>query len=401
MKLNKVLIRGSLVLLFAFGFSSFLHFLFQLVMSRMLLLTDYGILAVLSSIIYILLIFSESIQTIITKFATGEKNNGKLKNILKKSSKKAFIVSIALLILYFIVAVPLSFLLKIQYLLISLNGLVIFLAFFLPISRGMMQAKSRFKSLGLNVVAEAIGKLFFGILFVYVGLRVYGAIAGILLGGLIAFSLSFVSLKDVIISKEKKSKTVGIYDYAKPAFVVTFIVIFLYSIDVVMARIFFPPEIVGVYAIASILSKAVFWGTLPISKAMFPLSAENHKGKGDSQNVLYSALLIIFLCISSALAVFFFAPGLVVKLFSGKFIPEAISILFYLGIGTSLISLANLILLYKLSLGKIKNYPYLFIFVLIELLLLSFFSKNLIQFSWAFITSSAAFLFGSIVLMNE
>ncbi len=400
LKINKNLVKGSFILLIAFGLFNFFQFLFQLFMARMLSVSDYGILASLFAIIYIFLIFTESVQTIMTKYSASENNKGKLKSLLKKASHKAFFVALYLFVFYIILAIPLSFILRIDYSLLILNGLIIFIAFFMPINRGLMQGKERFKSLGLNLIIEAIGKLIFGVLLVYVGFKVYGAIIGVVLGGILAFAFSFSQLRDIIKEKEENVKTLGIYDYAKPAFIITSMIIVFYSLDMIMARIFFSPEIAGSYAIASILGKIILWGTLPISKAMFPMSADigNRKKAG---NVFANALAILLLGIVAILIIFYLFPNFIIKIFSGKIVPEAISILFYLGIAFSFIALANLILLYKLSLGRVKGYAYLIIFVIIEIFLLWFFSGNLFQFSVAFITASAAFLWGSIVLIRD
>ncbi len=405
LKINRNLVKGSFILLMAFGLFNFFHFLFQFFMARMLSISDYGILASLFAIIYIFLIFTESVQTIITKYSAKENDKGRLKNLLKKASHKAFFVALYLFVFYIVLAIPLSFILKIDYSLLILNGLIIFIAFFVPINRGLMQGGERFKSLGLNLIIEAIGKLIFGVFLVYIGFKVYGAIIGVIFGGILAFAFSFSQLRDIIKEKEKRAETFGIYDYAKPAFIITSIIIIFYSLDVIIARIFFSPEIAGSYAIASILGKIILWGTLPISKAMFPMSADSSDGKGKenkkSKNVFMNALGILLFGIIATLVIFYLFPELIIKIFSGKIVPEAISILFYLGIAFSFIALANLVLLYKLSLGRIKGYAYLLIFIVIEIFLLSFFSGNLFQFSIAFITASAIFLWGSIVLLNE
>jgi O-antigen/teichoic acid export membrane protein len=453
MSLNKNLIKGSFTLILGFGLFNFLNFLFQLVMARMLTVAEYGILATLFAIIYILLIFTESVQTIITKYSAKEKDKGKLKNLYMKSSKKALRVSFFLYILYLAVSIPLSFLLKINYFLLSLNGLVIFLSFFIPISRGMMQGKKRFKALSINMAFESTGKIIFGILFVMIGWRVFGALTGVLLGGVVSYLLSFIPLRDILKSKEVKEDTVGIYDYARPTFFITAVIIVFYSLDVIIAKIFFAPEIAGTYAIASILGKIIFWGTLPISKAMFPMSAES--GEKKSGNLFNNALGILILGIAFTLLIFYIFPGFIIQIFSGKILPQANGILLYLGIAFSFIALSNLILLYKLSINKIKSAPKivyfllggifsmnvafgiayklldiklllyfsfivfpiliivslysfikkydigLFLFVFIEIGLLSLFSSNLYQFSIAFIASASILLWGSIFLTND
>jgi len=264
-----------------------------------------------------------------------------------------------------------------------------------------MQARAQFTPLGFNMFAEGIVKLSIGIIFVYLGFRVYGSLLGIFLGGATAFALSFFSLKEIIKAKEEKIERPDIYNYAKAAFLITFIVVFFYSIDIIIARIFFSPEIVGGYAVASILSKAIFWGTLPISKAMFPLSARDSKIKGNSESLFYNSLAMIVGFIFVALTIFYLFPDFVIRIFAGKSLGLSKIVLIYLGIGTSLISVANLILLYKLSLGKVKNYFYLFFILIIEIFLLFYFSNNVLQYSLAFVTASAILLFSSVVLMNE
>src|SRR3990167_1341001 len=354
MKLNRMLIKGSFILLVAFGISSAINFIFQLTMARMLTIVEYGVLATLSSIIYIFLIFTESIQTIMTKYSANEREPVRLKGLLKKSSLKSISFAWMFFIFYLVLSIPLSFLLKINYLLLSFNGLVIFSAFSLPIPRGIMQGRKMFKPLGVNMVLESVAKLALGVLFVFIGWSVLGAVAGILLGGVLAFAISFMPLKDIISSKKAEAKTVGIYGYAKPAFLVTAFIIIFYSIDI------------------------------------FPMTAENSKKK--SENVFSSSLLMVIAVIATALIIFISVPDFIITLFSGKILEEASSILVYLGIGTGLISLANLVILYKLSLGKTRGHQSLLIFVLLEIALLSYFSNNLFQFSIAFITASAALL---------
>jgi len=192
-----------------------------------------------------------------------------------------------------------------------------------------------------------------------------------------------------------------LYDYSKPAFVVTLAVIAFFSVDVIIAKIFFDAETAGAYSIASILAKVIFLGTHPISRAMFPLSAEQGKSKKKSDNIFYNALALVGIGIVVSLGVFAFFPELVLIIFSGRVIPESLQILLYLGIGTSLLSIANLFLFYNLSRGKVKGYYILLAFVILEIILLSIFSNDVVQFSLAYITAAAAFLWGSIVVTRN
>ena len=453
-KIDRTLLKGSIVLLVCFGIFNMLNFIYHILMARSLSIVDYGILSSMLSIGYIFGVFSDSILLILVKYTTNVSELGKLKNILKRSFKKAFFVSVFIFIAYLLISIPLSKLLKIDYYLLSLNGLLIFLVFFLPVSRGIMQGKKRFFAFGGNMALESLSKIILGVSFVFLGLKIYGALGGFILAGAIAFLFSLLSIKDILKAKESRAETQGIYDYTKSAFIITFVVSFFFNIDIVFAKAFFPGNLAGSYAIASILAKTIFWGTQPISRAMFPISVENNK-KGKNKNILGNSLFILATLIVSALLVFYFFPDLIIKIFSGKNVAGASQVIFYLGISMALLSFTNLFLLHYLSLNRIKFAPlriysifavllvcaiitasvYIFynlsiflyltfalifcvtlvflysltkrydigfmFFVIAECALLYIFRNNLIVFSIALITAAAIFLWGTIFLLRD
>jgi len=397
-KFNKNLLKGSLILLIAFNAYNFLNFVFHFIMARMLTIAEYGVLAVLFSIIYSLGVFTESIQTIITRYTTNEKDEGKINDLLRKSFTKVLKPVSIIFILYLLIAFPLSYLLKINYFLLALTGIIIFPSFSTPITRGIMQGRKMFIPLGMNMIYESVFKLFLAVLFVWIGWKVYGAMAGVILGVSLSLFISFFSLRKIMNSPRKKSNTLDIYNYARPTLMVMAVIIVFYSLDIILAKIFFSDEIAGTYAIASILSKTIFWGTQPIARAMFPLSAEKNN---NSNKIFSNSLFMLIFMISCALLIFFFFPDFIVYIFSGKNVPLASNILIYLGIATSILSLTNLNFMYKLSKGKIRNYYWMPIFILIEISLFWLFSSNLIEFSLSFITSSLILLCGSIYLFDK
>jgi O-antigen/teichoic acid export membrane protein len=399
--LKNPLIRGSLILLITFNIFNLLNFVFQFSMARMLPIAEYGTLATLFSLIYITGIFSEPIQTVITKFSVSQKGDGELKNFLKKGLRKSLSVSLIVFICYAIISVPLSFLLKIDYLLLFLNGGMIFAAFLPPITKGVMQGKKMFGSLGTNLMIEGVIKLGFAVGLVYIGWHIYGALTATILGFLFALVVSFFSLRKVFKAKERKAELGDIYNYTRPVFFVLLFLLVFYNIDIILAKMFFEADIAGTYAIASILGKIIFMGTAAISKVMFPLSSSNGNSKENKRKILFNSLGILSLCSIVALAVFFFFSKDLVLFYSGKTIVLSASILPILAIASIFISFANLILLYNLSIGKIKGYLLLAIPVLIEALILWKTSYNLESFSIGFLVSSVIFLIFSLFSLRN
>jgi O-antigen/teichoic acid export membrane protein len=398
-KINKALLSGSLILLVAFGVFNIIGALFHFSMVRMLSITDYGILVVLFQIIYIMTIFSESIQAIITKYTLSAKNNGQLKNIYKRTFLKASFLASLFYLFYLILSIPIAHLLKIPFLLVAFTGLIIFTVFYSPISRGVMQGKQWFNSLGFNMIVEGVFKLSLAILFVFIGWAVYGAILGVILSTVIGFLFSLFQIRNIFWEKESPTNTKGIYTYTTPVFVIVFSILVFFSIDVFIAQIVFDKLTAGYYAIAATLSKIVFFATQPVSKAMFPLSSD--KKSKESKNVFANAIGIISIMIFCALILFYFFPDFVIRVFRGSIVPESVAILFYLSIATSLISITNLFLFYKISTNEISGWKFLPLFVLIEILLLFWFSQDLIRFSLAFMTASAMFLWGSFMILGR
>jgi len=400
-KLAKGIFGGSLILLVTFNLFNAINYFFHFVMARMLGAADYGVLATLMSIVYIFNVPLESIQTIVTKYVSHEKSFGKIKNIARKVLKEGFKISLKLFLVYLIIMVFVGMFLKIDYPLLALTGILIFYVFSSPVNRGVLQGKKYFNTLGINMIIEAITKLLFAILLVFLGWKVYGAITGVIIGVFFAFILSFYHLKDVFSSKESYSQMKGIYGYSMPVFTIIFTVMIFFSLDIILAKAFFPSNLAGQYAIASMIAKIIFFGMSPISKAMFPLTSEASNNKKHSRDIFIKSLLILGLGVLVALLIVWFFPDLLVRIFSGQYYPEASRIVFLLAISTSLLSFTNLILLYRLSLGKVRRYWLILVFLIFEAILLGLYHTTLIQFAATLLFLNMLFLFGSIFLFNR
>jgi len=399
-KFTRGLLGGSIILLVTINFFNFLNLIFNVSMARFLTLSDYGIMTTLIYFIIIFAVFSESIQAIITRYVSKEKSKPKVKDISIKALKKASFLSVILYASFLILSIPLSILLKIDYPLFVFVGIIIVISIYIPVTRGVMQGKKRFASLGSNLILEGCIKLIASILLVFLGFKVYGAIMGILIGFFIALIFSLWSIKDILLGKKIKSFTPKIYSYSRPVFVANLSILLLFSVDIILARLFFNPEIAGAYAISATISKIIFMGTQPISKAMFPFST-GAKKEEDSKKAFLGSLKLLTGIIFAFLMITLFFSEIIVNLYSGKLIPESAQILFLLSVAMSIASIANLTVYYKLSSGEIKGFWMLLGLIIIEIILLSIFNSNLVEYSFALITATVTFLWGSIVLLKR
>lgn len=411
-RFNKELISGSVALLIAFNLFSFLNFVYQFLMARFLTAAEYGSLAALLSLIYALAVFSDSLQTIIAKHSSEENNNGKIKNLFKRTFRKALGVSALLFLIFLGIAVILSRVWEMPYYLIACTGLVIFGSLLSPVSRGIMQGKKRFKSLGYNLVIESSLKIIIAIGLIWLGFRVGGAIAGIVIATLISCAIAVFQIREFLRVKEENIKLPLIYRQSLLVFIFTLAVTLFYSMDIMIAKAIFTPEVAGYYAIASILGKIVFWGTQPISRAMLPIASQDSKDRTKKVGgILKNSLLILTGGIVLALLIFYEFPNFIVTLFSGREIAEASKVLFKVGLAMALLSYSNLLLLHKIAitreedlqgkrgLKRILARGILFIILLeIEIIVLYSMGAGLDSFTDGLVVSAIIFLIGSLVV---
>lgn len=395
--LNKQLLKGSLVLLITINLFNLFNLIFNLSMARSLSIENYGILSVLLNLIIIFAIFSESIQTIISKYSTLQITKGSLKTIALKSFKKATRLSLLSFIIFLIFGILVSYYLKISYFLILFTGFAIFGSFYLPITRGILQGRKNFGLLGSSFVIEGFSKLIISFFLVYYGFTVFGALSGVLIGLLISFVFTIFALKSIFNSKVEKAELNEIYSYSWPVFFTTLSIVLFLSLDIILARLFFSASSAGEYALASTLTKILFIGTQPISKALFPISSEK-KLNSLSRSAFVNSLVILFGIILVFLSLTFFFPDLIIKLYSGSSFSIASSILFYLSISAGFLSITNLVLLYALSRNNYSITKYSLIFVIIQVIILTIFNDTLLSYSIGLIISSVMFLIGVLLM---
>jgi len=397
------LIRGSFILLIMINIFNIMNYVFHFSMGKLLGPVGYGTLAALLSFTYIFSIPSEAIQTVITKYSSifnSKKEYGKIKYMFLRGLKKALIFSGVLYVLFIFISLYLSVFLEIDYFLFLIVGIVIFFFFLSPFTRGVLQGQKKFFSLGISFVIEGFIKVSLGIILVLIGLKVYGSILAFVLAIGISFFVTLLFISHILKFKSKKENLKNIYGYSIPYFIAFFSIILVFSMDIILARRFFNPEIAGQYSAASMLGKAIFLGGIGISKAMFPLTSENYKNNQKTKNLLLKSLSISLIVSTIVLLFYFFFPKLIINiLYTNEFL-DISGIIFFTGLAFAFLSFTNIIISYGLSVDKIKKSSFsLLVFVLIQVFLLSIFNRNLFEFSIALLFSNIFMFIYSLFLI--
>jgi len=396
--------RGSLILFIMINIFNFFNFLFHFSMGRLLGPANYGILAVLMSLIYIYGIPSEAIQTLISKYTSNlniKKEHNKIKFLMVNSFSKGFKISIFLFILLNILAIFISSFLKINYWLIFTTNILILFFILSPIIRGILQGRKKFALLGTSMIIESGVKLFIAILLVILGFKIFGALIGILIVTLLGFVFSIYFNKNIIKQEKQKTTFNNIYSKSIPYFMTMFIILVMFSLDIILAKRFFSAELAGQYSVLSMLGKMIFFGTIAISKAMFPIASEKHKNNLNSKELFKKSILTISALCFIVVMIYYIFPELVIKLLYGNQYIGVKDYLVYSGLALSFLSLSNLVLIYGLSINKLKKSYYLGIFLLLEIILLSLFHKTILEYILAFMVSNIIMFIGSLFLVRK
>lgn len=396
--------RGAIVLFITINIFNFLNFLFQFLMGRILGPADYGILAVLISITYIYNVPVEAIQNITSSYTSElnvKKEYGKMKTLLIKGLKKAFRFGAVIFILSVIVSIFLAKFLRINFWLIVLTNIIIFHAFLIPVTRGVLQGRKQFGFLGNSMIAESFFKLVFSLLFVGLGWQVWGAMGGILVGVFAGIFLSIYFNKDILKKKAEKISFKGVYPRSIPYFVVMIVIFAALSIDILLAKRFFTAELAGKYAVLSMIGKVVFFATSAIGKAMFSLTCEKCDDRKEADKLFVKSMAILLGICFVAIVVFLICPELIVKVLYGSQYIEIAPLLVYSGIALSFLSLSNLALIYGLSQNAVKYSGFLFLFLVIEVVLLYLFNSSVSEYILAFMFSNIIMFIGSLFFLKR
>jgi O-antigen/teichoic acid export membrane protein len=275
--------------------------------------------------------------------------------------------------------------------LVILLGTVLLFAMVIPVPWGGLQGLQKFGSLTFNLIINGGLKFALGILFVFLGLGVFGAMSAIALSYFITIFLSLLILgvglpkKEAIPHQKQDSEETNptyiseVYQYFFPVGITLLCFMLLTNIDLILVKHFFTPIEAGYYSIAQMVGKIILFLPIPVVMVMFPkLSSLEGQEKKALSTLRQSLIIAVSLCtVAVALSLLF--PSLIIRILSGKIYLECIPLVGFFCINMTFFSLILILLYYHLSThGRWFLYPLLFL-TLSQIGLILLFHKTLIQ----------------------
>jgi len=360
---------------------------FNIYMSRNLIPQDYGTLISLVSLISLASIPIGSVIPAVVNFSAP--HFAKLDDIVVKAFffkiiKPVIFISLAILFGFVILSKQIGNFFNISDAsLIVIAGFIIAILYIGTISSALLQSKLEFKFISFLSFISALIKVGIGVGLVSLGLQVKGAMLSYFVAIIIPFLIGFVPLRFILKKGERAVNKIHFKDivpYGAPAAIATFGLTSLISTDILLIKHFYNPTEAGMYAILSLVGKAIFYFTAPIGTVMFPLIIQKHTKNEDFNNIFKMAIGMVAIP-SILISIFYFMqPEFAIRLFVKRDVLfSGSNILGIFGIFITIYSLVSLFVYYFLSIKKTKVYLPVIFSALTQGIAINFFHSSLLQ----------------------
>lgn len=352
------LTRHSAIMISAGIGAGLLNYIYQVVMGSLLSREEYGALFSLLSLSMIVATAAQTFQNAASRFTSTFRvggNLGKIKSLWTYLLWRTLLLGLVVFLILVLVTPLVSRFLRLEdsrcFIVLSSSFL---LGFAISVNQGLIQGLQRFLPLGFCQVLLPVTKISLGVLLVYVGLGVNGALLPLLIGGAIVFGVSLLFVRDVAQAKAERCEVTGLGSYTGLTFVAVVSCGVLMNVDVVMAKHYLSPERAGDYAAMAVLGRMALYAPMGIGAAMFPKTSELFESGRDPQRAMRKAMLYTLIAGGMILLVYCFLHGFIIDFaFRGAYEIGMVDLLKY-GLSMLLIALSSLMVNYFLSVNQTK-----------------------------------------------
>lgn len=362
------LFSGSAIMIIGSNSANFIAYIYHLIIGRMLGPASYGELASILSLMGLIFTSFNFFGLVIVKFVSAAEKKD-LPSIFSWFTKKIVLFG-GIVTFIILVATPLisRFLsVKISIVALLIPIFIVGVAGFLY--RSFLQGVLRFKEVVISSNAEILGRLILGVVFIYLGFGVFGAVTGLFLASIISLLILRYYLKDigVVDGISKFSEGNRVFKYSLPIFISSIATTSFFTSDVILVKHFFSAHDAGIYASLSTLGKIVFYGTAPISAVMFPMISKRHAKGQEFKRIFFLSLILTSVISLGIILIYWLLPTISVNILYGSKFLEGSRYLVWFGIFMAIYSLCSVFISFYLSQEKTKIVTPLVLFALIQI----------------------------------
>jgi O-antigen/teichoic acid export membrane protein len=228
-------------------------------------------------------------------------------------------------------------------------GLASAVSWFVAIPRGVLQGSQRFGGLSLNLSMELVVRTVTLVALLALGLAVTGSMVAILAGVAFAYGLGALSLRDLRRAQPEQVHLRVMAPFALTAVAGTLGVLWLFNVDVVLAKHYLSAQDAGLYGGLNKIETIVYYATLSVSQVLFPRVVEAIATRRQPIRLLVLSGALMTALGVCAMVVFAIAPGLVVGILYGPAFEGARSYVLAVGLIGLGLSLDNLLVQFLMA----------------------------------------------------
>ncbi len=374
------MISGSAVMVGGSMAANAVNYVYHFIMGRTLGVADYGNLASLYSLLYILSIVPISSSISIVKFISSSKTLKDQSAVY--SGVKNLVFRISFFSSLFILAMS-PFIEKFLHIgntaSVALIAPILFFSLLNLVNQSTLQGMMNFFGVVVPNFVVSVIKLAIGLLLVLAGFGVVGAMSGVAISAIVGYLVSkFMIKRSNIKSTKPKLDTKAFLLYSCPVLLQALAFTAFFSVDVILVKHFFSAQEAGLYAALSTLGKIIYFAAQPITGVMFPIISKRHAiGEKYTKVLVASLVYTLGICVF-ALTVFLFLPKLALLLYGDQY-NAAADKLVWMGLFISIYTVASLLTNFFLSIGKTKIVILPISFSLIQIVAIWIFHNSLLE----------------------
>ncbi|MBB1564535.1 hypothetical protein BLD25_02505 [Candidatus Gracilibacteria bacterium GN02-872] len=306
-----------------FGFSGIIggliNYIYHPIMLRFMSIEEFGIFSSLISIFNILSVVTIGFDLFLNKeFSRNLDDEKKVKSVFVDSTKIFGIIGITLFALFTVFSPFIANFLGIQSnFLVIISGLILVFSFGGISASAFLKSSKSFEVLSFNDVLAPVARLVFGVLFVFLGLGILGAVLGFIASYIISLLFilyfSFGKLKNIDYKPNTKKlfkDFIGSKTELFNFFFVSLIFSIFMNVDMLIARNIFSSGDAGIYGGITVLGKFLIFLLLAIETIYYGQIMKFKKSEIPKNLLITPILVIAGLIVFSLIFNYFFGEFL-------------------------------------------------------------------------------------------
>jgi O-antigen/teichoic acid export membrane protein len=285
-------------------------------------------------------------------------------------------------------------------LLVIVVALNFFLGMLLPVTLGVVQGLQHFKALGSYQIGAALLKLLFGVLLIWQGYGVFGALGAVVLATILTVIISMGHIQRMVKDTNKEAAGTSfaeVYAFGFSSLLVAFCFTVPANMDVVLVKHFFTSSDAGLYTAATVLAKILIFLPMGISIALFPKVSRNRAMRLSTEPLLYRAFLYVGILSGAGTLLYLLAPRFVINMLFGSTYLESAPLVRWYGVAIFFFSLVVVLMNYHLANHTTRFIYFTVLLTLVEILLIFIIHNTLIQVIHIIIMINIIILLGGLI----